>query len=174
MQCDGKTEALTASFNLNKMIRPVAKGKWKCTSRGTAGTLFMFLFGGRNLGRIGLAEILHLLWRLHIFRQREGTGILRIYQAQTMTNEGRVLDFKNSGFEPFHIKSTSDRAQSIPVRAEEAGDTRKVLKTVRLVAAEEKSVDVGSFTRCGWNLNIKRKTKDRHCRLFLLCNMFYF
>lgn len=151
MQCDGKTEALTVSFNLNKMIRLAAKGKWKCKSRGTAGTLFMFLFEGRNLGRKVWPRFYTcregaVARCLHIFKQREGTGIMRVYQAQTMTNEGRVLDFKNSGFEPFHIKSTSDRAQSILVKAEEAGETRKVQKTVSPAAAKEKSVDVAAAT----------------------------
>lgn len=84
MRRDGKTEALTASFNLKKMIRLVAKGKWKCTSQGTAGTLFMFLFGGRNLGRKvfgrDFTPAARVLWQ-DVFKQREGTGIVRVYQA---------------------------------------------------------------------------------------------
>lgn len=51
---------------------------------------------------------------------------------------------RDSGFEPFHIKSTSDRAQSILVRAAGAGETRKVLKTVSRAAAKEISVDVAA------------------------------
>lgn len=51
---------------------------------------------------------------------------------------------QDSGFEPFHIKSTSARARSILVRAAEAGETRKVLKTVSRAAAKEIRVDVAA------------------------------